>query len=124
MQGSRSAGKSTLLESIAQLNRSSGTLILRVLAAPRVMAERRVNHQRGAYPALLDSVTNPRTLVLIDDLRYLQPAVQQLLLERRGEFRAMLVAYTPWPRRASSPLLAALMGCSRALLLAPASSGC
>ena len=59
--------------------------------------------------------------MLIDDLQYLQPAVQQLLLERRGEFRAMLVTYTPWPRRASSPLLAALMGCSRALLLSPAS---
>ena len=77
-----------------------------------------VEHTR----ALLDSVKNPaRTLVFIDDLQYLSPAVQQLLLERRGEFRAMLVAYMPWPRRASSPLLAALMGCSRALLLAPAS---
>ena len=117
VQGSRSAGKSTLLESIAQLNPQLYTLVLEGSGGtsgepPSVERTR----------ALLDSVTNPaRTLVLIDDLQYLQPAVQQLLLERRGEFRAMLVAYTPWPRRASSPLLAALMGCSRALLLAPAS---
>lgn len=117
VQGSRSAGKSTLLESIAQLNPMLETLILEGSGGasgepPSVERTR----------ALLDSVTNPaRTLVLIDDLQYLQPAVQQLLLERRGEFRAMLVTYTPWPRRASSPLLAALMGCSRALLLAPAS---
>ena len=117
VQGSRSAGKSTLLESIAQLNPQLETLVLEGSGGdtgepPSVERTR----------ALLDSVTNPaRTLVLIDDLQYLQPAVQQLLLERRGEFRAMLVAYTPWPRRASSPLLAALMGCSRALLLAPAS---
>ena len=117
VQGSRSAGKSTLLESIAQLNPQLETLILEGSGGasgepPSVERTR----------ALLDSVTNPaHTLVLIDDLQYLQPAVQQLLLERRGEFRAMLVAYTPWPRRASSPLLAALMGCSRALLLAPAS---
>lgn len=117
VQGSRSAGKSTLLESIAQLNPQLSTLVLEGSGGdtgepPSVERTR----------ALLDSVTNPaRTLVLIDDLQYLQPAVQQLLLERRGEFRAMLVAYTPWPRRASSPLLAALMGCSRALLLAPAS---
>ena len=117
VQGSRSAGKSTLLESIAQLNPQLDTLVLEgsggATGEPPSVERTR---------ALLDSVTNPaRTLVLIDDLQYLQPAVQQLLLERRGEFRAMLVAYTPWPRRASSPLLAALMGCSRALLLAPAS---
>lgn len=117
VQGSRSAGKSTLLESIAQLNPQLSTLVLEGSGGdtgepPSVERTR----------ALLDSVTNPaRTLVLIDDLQYLLPAVQQLLLERRGEFRAMLVAYTPWPRRASSPLLAALMGCSRALLLAPTS---
>ena len=117
VQGSRSAGKTTLLESIAQLNPMLETLVLEGSGGasgepPSVERTR----------ALLDSVKNPaHTLVLIDDLQYLQPAVQQLLLERRGEFRAMLVAYTPWPRRASSPLLAALMGCSRALLLSPAS---
>lgn len=117
VQGSRSAGKSTLLESIAQLNPQLEALVLEgsggATGEPPSVERTR---------ALLDSVKNPaHTLVLIDDLQYLQPAVQQLLLERRGEFRAMLVAYTPWPRRASSPLLAALMGCSRALLLAPAS---
>lgn len=123
VQGSRSAGKSTLLDSIAQLNPQLDTLVLEgsggtsgdggATGGPPSVERTR---------ALLDSVTNPaRTLVLIDDLQYLQPAVQQLLLERRGEFRAMLVTYTPWPRRASSPLLAALMGCSRALLLAPTS---
>ena len=117
VQGSRSAGKSTLLESIAQLNPQLEALVFEGSGGasgepPSVERTR----------ALLDSVKNPaHTLVLIDDLQYLQPAVQQLLLERRGEFRAMLVAYTPWPRRASSPLLAALMGCSRALLLSPAS---
>ena len=117
VQGSRSAGKSTLLESIAQLNPQLSALVLEG-AGGATGEPPSVERTR----ALLDSVKNPaRTLVLIDDLQYLQPAVQQLLLERRGEFRAILVAYTPWPRRASSPLLAALMGCSRALLLAPAS---
>ena len=123
VQGSRSAGKSTLLESIARLNPQLDTLVLEGSGGTSGSGG-----ATGEPPsvertrALLDSVTNPaHTLVLIDDLQYLQPAVQQLLLERRGEFRAMLVAYTPWPRRASSPLLAALMGCSRALLLAPAS---
>lgn len=123
VQGSRSAGKTTLLESIAQLNPQLDTLVLEGSGGASG-----AGGASGEPPsvertrALLDSVTNPaRTLVLIDDLQYLQPAVQQLLLERRGEFRAMLVTYTPWPRRASSPLLAALMGCSRALLLSPAS---
>ena len=123
VQGSRSAGKSTLLESIARLNPQLSTLVLEGSGGASG-----AGGASGEPPsvertrALLDSVKNPaHTLVLIDDLQYLQPAVQQLLLERRGEFRAMLVAYTPWPRRASSPLLAALMGCSRALLLAPAS---
>lgn len=117
VQGSRSAGKSTLLESIAQLNPQLSTLVLEgsggATGEPPSVERTR---------ALLDSAKDPaHTLVFVDDLQYLSPAVQQLLLERRGEFRAMLVAYTPWPRRASSPLLAALMGCSRALLLAPAS---
>ena len=123
VQGSRSAGKSTLLESIAQLNPQLETLILE--GSGGTSGDGGASGEPPSVErtrALLDSVTNPaRTLVLIDDLQYLQPAVQQLLLERRGEFRAMLVTYTPWPRRASSPLLAALMGCSRALLLAPAS---
>ncbi len=117
VQGSRAAGKSTLLESIAQLNPQLSALVLEgsggATGEPPSVERTR---------ALLDSVKDPaHTLVFVDDLQYLSPAVQQLLLERRGEFRAMLVAYTPWPRRASSPLLAALMGCSRALLLAPAS---
>lgn len=117
VQGSRSAGKSTLLESVTQLNPQLDTLVIEgsggATGEPPSVERTR---------ALLDSVKEPaRTLVFVDDLQYLSPAVQQLLLERRGKFRAMLVAYTPWPRRASSPLLAALMGCSRALLLAPAS---
>ncbi|WP_303978065.1 FtsK/SpoIIIE domain-containing protein [Rothia mucilaginosa] len=117
VQGSRSAGKSTLLESVTQLNPQLDTL---VIAGSGGATGEPPSVERTR--ALLDSVKNPAcTLVFVDDLQYLSPAVQQLLLERRGEFRAMLVAYTPWPRRASSPLLAALMGCSRALLLAPAS---
>lgn len=129
VQGSRSAGKSTLLESIAQLNPQLDTLVLEGSGgATDAGGATSAGGATGEPPsvertrALLDSVKNPaRTLVFVDDLQYLSPAVQQLLLERRGEFRAMLVAYTPWPRRTSSPLLAALMGCSRALLLAPAS---
>ena len=123
VQGSRSAGKTTLLESIAQLNPMLDTLVLE--GSGGTSGDGGASGEPPSVErtrALLDSVKNPaQTLVLIDDLQYLQPAVQQLLLERRGEFRAMLVAYTPWPRRASSPMLAALMGCSRALLLAPAS---
>ena len=123
VQGSRSAGKTTLLESIAQLNPQLETLVIE--GSGGTSGDGGASGEPPSVErtrALLDSVKNPaRTLVLIDDLQYLQPAVQQLLLERRGEFRALLVAYTPWPRRASSPLLAALMGCSRALLLAPAS---
>lgn len=123
VQGSRSAGKTTLLESIARLNPMLETLVLE--GSGGTSGDGGASGEPPSVErtrALLDSAKNPaQTLVLIDDLQYLQPAVQQLLLERRGEFRAMLVAYTPWPRRASSPLLAALMGCSRALLLAPAS---
>ena len=123
VQGSRSAGKTTLLESIAQLNPMMETLVLE--GSGGTSGDGGASGEPPSVErtrALLDSVKNPaQTLVLIDDLQYLQPTVQQLLLERRGEFRAMLVAYTPWPRRVSSPMLAALMGCSRALLLAPTS---
>lgn len=123
VQGSRSAGKTTLLESSAQLNPQLEILVLE--GSGGTTGDGGASGEPPSVErtrALLNSVKNPaQTLVFVDDLQYLQPAVQQLLLERRGEFRAMLVAYTPWPRRASSPLLAALMGCSRALLLAPIS---
>ncbi|WP_449317491.1 FtsK/SpoIIIE domain-containing protein, partial [Rothia mucilaginosa] len=86
VQGSRSAGKSTLLESIARLNPQLDTLVLEGSGGTSGSGG-----ATGEPPsvertrALLDSVTNPaHTLVLIDDLQYLQPAVQQLLLERRG----------------------------------------
>lgn len=113
--GARSTGKSTLLESIRQLNPHLKVLCIKGGDGSAPLTEETVR-------SLLAGVDHPaQTLILVDDLQYLSAGVQNVLLERRGAFRAVFVAYTPWPRRASSPLLSALMGCSRALLLAPAS---
>ena len=113
--GARSTGKSTLLESIRQLNPRLKVLCIKGGDGSAPLTEETVRLPVGweDHPA--------QTLILVDDLQYLSAGVQNVLLERRGAFRAVFVAYTPWPRRASSPLLSALMGCSRALLLAPTS---
>ena len=112
--GARSTGKSTLLESVRQLNPHLEALCIEGGNSSRPFTEEMVR-------SLLSDVKHPaQTLLLVDDLQYLSAGVQNVLLERRGAFRAVFVTYTPWPRRASSPLLSALMGCSRAILLAPA----
>lgn len=112
--GARSTGKSTLLESVRQLNPHLEALWIKGGNSSRPFTEEMVR-------SLLSDVKHPaQTLLLVDDLQYLSAGVQNVLLERRGAFHAVFVTYTPWPRRASSPLLSTLMGCSRAILLAPA----
>ena len=94
--GARSTGKSTLLESVRQLNPHLEALWIKGGNSSRPFTEEMVR-------SLLSDVKHPaQTLLLVDDLQYLSAGVQNVLLERRGAFRAVFVTYTPWPRRASS----------------------
>ena len=110
--GSRASGKTHFLSALRMLNPHLGALYINGNTPPDAQKIRQ----------MCESVQDPeKTLILIDDLAYIPAAAQQVLLELGPRFRAVWVAYTPWARWHSSPILTALSGCSRAVLLAPAS---
>ena len=110
--GSRASGKTHFLSALRMLNPHLGALYINGNTPPDAQKIRQ----------MCESVQDPeKTLILIDDLAYIPAATQQVLLELGPRFRAVWVAYTPWARWHSSPVLTALSGCSRAVLLAPAS---
>lgn len=110
--GSRASGKTHFLSALRMLNPHLGALYINGSTPPDAQKIRQ----------MCESVQDPeKTLILIDDLAYIPAAAQQVLLELGPRFRAVWVAYTPWARWHSSPILTALSGCSRAVLLAPAS---
>ena len=110
--GSRASGKTHFLSALRMLNPHLGALYINGNTPPDGQKIRQ----------MCKSVQDPeKTLILIDDLAYIPAAAQQVLLELGPRFRAVWVAYTPWARWHSSPILTALSGCSRAVLLAPAS---
>jgi len=110
--GSRASGKTHFLSALRMLNPHLGALYIDGNTPPDAQKIRQ----------MCKSVQDPeKTLILIDNLAYIPTAAQQVLLELGPRFRAVWVAYTPWARWHSSPILTALSGCSRAVLLAPAS---
>ena len=110
--GSRASGKTHFLSALRMINPHLGALYINGNTPPDAQKIRQ----------MCESVQDPeKTLILIDDLAYIPTAAQQVLLELGPRFRAVWVAYTPWARWHSSPILTALSGCSRAVLLAPAS---
>ena len=110
--GSRASGKTHFLSALRMINPHLGALYINGNTPPDAQKIRQ----------MCKSVQDPeKTLILIDDLAYIPTAAQQVLLELGPRFRAVWVAYTPWARWHSSPILTALSGCSRAVLLAPAS---
>ena len=110
--GSRASGKTHFLSALRMLNPYLGALYIDGNTPPDAQKIRQ----------MCESVQDPeKTLILIDDLAYIPAPAQQVLLELGPRFRAVWVAYTPWARWHSSPVLTALSGCSRAVLLAPAS---
>jgi len=110
--GSRASGKTHFLSALRMLNPHLGALYINGNTPPDAQKIRQ----------MCESVQDPeKTLTLIDDLAYIPAATQQVLLELGPRFRAVWVAYTPWARWHSSPILTALSGCSRAVLLAPTS---
>jgi len=110
--GSRASGKTHFLSALRMINPHLGALYINGNTPPDAQKIRQ----------MCKSVQDPeKTLILIDDLAYIPAAAQQVLLELGPRFRAVWVAYTPWARWHSSPILTALSGCSRAVLLAPAS---
>ena len=110
--GTRGSGKTHFLSALRTLNPHLGVLYFSGNTPPDAQKIRQ----------MCKSVQEPeKTILVVDDLAYLPLAAQQVILEAGPRFRAVWVAYTPWAQWRSSPILMALSGCSRAVLLAPTS---
>lgn len=108
--GARSSGKSTFLQNLGSLNPQYGVLHIDGGSSPD---PERLRQQ-------LQSVPNPeRVLLAVDDVPYISAESQQVLLEFGRTFRAGFIAFTPYTRWLSSPILASLSGCSRAVVINP-----
>lgn len=108
--GPRGSGKTSLLRSIRCLNPEFGYLYL--------SGKSNFTHQE--LDAALDKVKNAHTTVLmIDDLNYLENSLQEKIISAAGQFASCFVAYAPWQRWMSSPILMGLHGCTRGLALMP-----
>lgn len=111
ISGPRGSGKTTCLKAIAKLNRSYPMVY--IPAGPGIG----VDNLREIIDRFEDSRRRP--ILLIDDIDKLSPDVQHLVLSQKEHFELVLVAYTPWPRWSSSPILSALNGTATGIVLQP-----
>ena len=108
--GARSSGKSTFLQNLSSLNPQYGVLHIAGANNPDAQQLRET----------FENVPHPERVILaVDDVPYISAATQQVLLEFGRKFRAGFIAYTPYTRWLSSPVLASLSGCSRAVVINP-----
>lgn len=114
ISGPRGSGKTQLLASLARL--SPGTPSIRLTAQGSTSTEDiRSLVERAGQGAV-------RPQLLIDDLQRLSSDAQHLVLQHRSVFERVLVAYSPWPRWSTSPLLSALSGTETGIVLGPQST--
>lgn len=111
ISGPRGSGKTTCLKALATLNRSYPMVY--IPAGPSI----KVDILRETIDRFEDSKRRP--VLLIDDIDKLSHDVQHLVLSRKEDFELVLVAYTPWPRWSSSPILSALNGTATGIVLQP-----
>ncbi|GGH59454.1 hypothetical protein GCM10007359_06660 [Rothia aerolata] len=113
VRGQAGTGKTNLLTAMRQLNPGWGYLVIRGEG----------NHTVENLKTALKKVEKPENTVLqIDNLHLLTAELQNFLLPQLPRFRHTFATYTPWARWMQSPLLAALTGTSRGVVLAPSSS--
>lgn len=111
ISGPRGAGKTTCLKTIAALNRTYPMVY--IPSGPDIGVE----HVQEIIERFQG--TEMRPVLLVDDLDRFNTDAQHLILTRKEYFEAVLVAYTPWPRWNSSPILSALTGTGTGIVLQP-----
>lgn len=111
ISGPRGSGKTTCLKAIATLNK----------AYPMVYVPSSPDIGVNQVKEIIDRfhMKKRRPILLLDDVDRLSSDAQHLILAQKEQFEMVLVAYTPWPRWSSSPILSALNGTATGLVLQP-----
>ncbi|WP_237211978.1 FtsK/SpoIIIE domain-containing protein [Rothia nasimurium] len=111
ISGPRGSGKTTLLNTFVHANPEYFFI---VISSGAGTTSEDINQAIGRSENL-----RIRPILLIDDLDTLSHDIQQTILTQKDKFESVVVAYTPWPRWSSSPILAALNGTSTGIVLTP-----
>lgn len=111
ISGPRGSGKTTLLNTFVHANPEYFFI---VISSGAGTTSEDINQAIGRSENL-----RIRPILLIDDLDKLSHDIQQTILTQKDKFESVVVAYTPWPRWSSSPILAALNGTSTGIVLTP-----
>lgn len=114
ISGPRGSGKTTLLNTFVHANPEYFFI---VISSGAGTTSEDINQAIGRSENL-----RIRPILLIDDLDKLSHDIQQTILTQKDKFESVVVAYTPWPRWNSSPILAALNGTSTGIVLTPHST--
>ena len=114
ISGPRGSGKTTLLNTFVHANPEYFFI---VISSGAGTTSEDINQAIGRSENL-----RIRPILLIDDLDKLSHDIQQTILTQKDKFESVVVAYIPWPRWSSSPILAALNGTSTGIVLTPHST--
>ncbi len=114
--GPRESGKTTLLTTLIQANSHRSFIFASDPTATTVPhLETALSKAQSGSPG----TSSQLPILLLDDLDQLDVSVQEWVLASKDAFSLIVVAYTPWPRWPSSPILAALNGTSTGIVLRP-----
>lgn len=114
VSGKKGSGKTSFLRSLMEMNQQHSAIFLPGEARPTL------KQLKNALIASCDGYKD-LPILCIDNLHLLNEEVQRFVLQERDSFSKVIVAYTPWPRWSTSPILSALSGTETGLVLAPTS---
>lgn len=114
VSGPRGSGKTSLLKTLVQANPEHFFIV--------ISSDTGTTAEDISQALARSESLGLRPILLIDDLDKLSHDIQQTILAQKEKFGSVVVAYTPWPRWSSSPILAALSGTSTGIVLTPHSS--
>ena len=114
VSGKKGGGKTNFLRSLMEMNKQHSAIFLPGEAGSTL---------KQFKDALISSCDGHKDLPIlcIDNLHLLNEEIQRFILQERDSFSKVIVAYTPWPRWSTSPILSALSGTETGLVLAPTS---
>lgn len=108
--GKRSSGKTQFLHTLKNLNQEFSYLWI----------PGKQQFTMNQFEKAISQVKEPHlTILVVDDLNYVDKNIQEKIIGIAPQFTTVLIAYSPWNRWLTSPILAGLQGTSRGIVLMP-----
>ncbi len=110
ISGKKSSGKTSTLRAIIALNPHREFIMVKGSKIPGATA----------LEKMLVGIPHPeQKILLVDEMQVLDARCQNVLVDASNLFDQIFIAFTPWKRWHSSPLLSKLAGTSKGLILQP-----